>query len=200
MKKRLSEDIEMSLKLSPLKLESGERTITIGVFIDSISHRGFGAALLLLSLPVAVPLPAAGYATPFGLLIILLGLQLLMDRSSPWLPDRIRQKHIPPGFIAFLKGKGLPLLKRVEKWSAKRMEFMTQRGFRLLVGLIVLLMGAIMAIPIPFTNTLPALAVFILSLGLTGDDGLFVLIGLAGSMILLIAYLTVIILSLQLFL
>lgn len=200
MKKKLSEEIELLLEQLPLKLENGERTITIGKFIDIISHRGFGVVLLLLSLPAALPFPAVGYAIPFGLLIILFGFQVLVGRHSPWLPYRICQKKIPPGFNVFLMKKGVPFLKRVERWSGQRMEFMTQRPFSLILGVIILLKGIIMMIPIPFTNTLPALVVFILGLGLASDDGLFVLVGLTAGVILLIVYLTIAIFSVQMFL
>ena len=200
MKKKLSEEIELLLKQLSLKQENGERTITIGKFIDIISHRGFGVVLLLLSLPAALPFPAVGYAIPFGLLIILFGFQVLVGRNSPWLPYRICQKQIPSGFIAFISEKGVPFLKRVERWSGQRMEFMTQRPFGIILGVIILLKGIIMVIPIPFTNTLPALVVFILGLGLASDDGLFVLLGLVAGVILLIVYLTIAIFSVQMFL
>jgi len=200
MKKKLSEEIELLLEQLSLKQENGERTITIGKFIDIISHRGFGVVLLLLSLPAALPFPAVGYAIPFGLLIILFGFQVLVGRNSPWLPYRVCQKQIPPGFNVFLMEKGVPFLKRVERWSGQRMEFMTQRPFGLILGVIILLKGIIMMIPIPFTNTLPALVVFILGLGLASDDGLFVLLGLVAGVILLIGYLTIAIFSVQMFL
>ena len=191
MTKRLSEEIEVLLEQLPLKLEGNERTITIGEFIGLSSRRGFGIVLLLLSLPAAIPTPAVGIATPLGLLIVLLGLQLLAGRSFPWLPNRICRKQIPPGFIMFLRQKGLPFLKRAEKWSGQRMGFVTQKTFRIAVGLIVGLMGAIMAIPLPLTNTLPALVVFILGLGLVSDDGLFILGGLAAGGISLAIYIAV---------
>lgn len=191
MGKRLSEEIEASLEQLPLKLEGNERTITIGGFIGLISRRGFGIVLLLVSLPAAFPTPAVGHATPLGLLIILLGLQLLAGRSSFWLPNRICRKQIPPGFIMFLRQKGVPFLKKMERRLAQRMEFATRRAFRLPVGLTIVLMGAIMLIPIPFTNSLPALVVFILGLGLASDDGLFILGGFIAGGISLAIYLMI---------
>lgn len=181
----------MLLERLSLKEGSGEKVVNIGAFINIISHRGFGAILLLLSLPAALPFPAVGYAIPFGLLIILFGLQLLIGRNFPWLPHRISQKQLYPGFISFLKKKGLPFLKKAERWSTRRMEFTTQKPFHVVTGLIVGLMGAIMVIPIPFTNTLPALVVFIIGLGLVADDGLFILGGLVAGGIFLATYIVI---------
>lgn len=188
MRKRLSEEIEIFLEELPLV---GGRGITLGRFFDFIPHRGFGIVLLLLSLPAAFPTPTIGHATLLGPLIILLGLQILAGKSSFWLPNRICQKQIPPGLIVFLRQKGIPFLKKIEKRLAQRMEFVTQRAFRLPVGLTIVVMGAIMMIPIPLTNTLPALVVFIISLGLMSNDGLFVLAGLVGGVISLAAYLVI---------
>ena len=44
---------------------------TIGAILDLIADRGFGLILLILALPAALPLPAPGYATPFGIMELL---------------------------------------------------------------------------------------------------------------------------------
>jgi len=193
-KKRLSEEIEELLEQLPLKLKSGERTITIGEFIEHISSRGFEIALLLFSLPAALPAPAIGHATLLSPLIILFGVQLVIGRGSLWLPRRIYQKSVPIKFISFLKKKGLPFLRRIEERLGRRKKLvLPQRALRISIGAVVVAMGLIMMIPIPFTNTIPALIVFILSLGLIVNNDLLVLFGLiAGGASLPIFFLIII--------
>ena len=198
MKKRLSEEIEELLK-DLCSSPKCSQEITVGRFTELVSHRGFGMLLLLFSLPSALPVPAPGYSMPFGIIIILLALQMILGRSAIWLPDKICQKQVPPRFITILRQKGVPFLARVEKWLSHRMEFVTQRTFLRPVGIIILLMGALMMIPIPLTNTLPAMVVFIVGLGLSTDDGLFILGGLVVGVIALVVCLTIASLAIQIF-
>lgn len=178
VKKKLSEEIEELLQQLSPKLKSGGKTITIGEFIEHISSRGFEVALLLFSLPAAFPAPAIGHATLLGPLIILFGVQLIVGRDSLWLPRWIYQKNVSVKFISFLKEKGIPFLRKVEERLGRRKKLVPQKALRIPIGLVVVVMGLIMTIPIPFTNTIPALMVFILSLGLITDNDLVVLFSL----------------------
>ncbi|MBT9138013.1 MAG: hypothetical protein DDT31_00557 [Syntrophomonadaceae bacterium] len=191
-KKRLSEEIEELLEQLPLKIGSGERTITIGEFIEHISSRGFEVALLLFSLPVAFPAPAIGHATLLSPLIILFGVQMIIGRDSLWLPRWICLRSVPVKFISFLKKKGLPFLKRVEERLGRGKKLVPQRTLHIPIGLVVVAMGLIMMIPIPFTNTIPALIVFILSLGLITNNDLLVLFSLIAGASLPIFFLIII--------
>ena len=60
--------------------------LTLGEVFQRIGDRGFGLLLIVLSLPSALPIPAAGYSTPFGIIIAVLALQMLAGRTSPWIP------------------------------------------------------------------------------------------------------------------
>jgi hypothetical protein len=191
MSEKLSREIEVLFEQFPLNEEVGERVIKIGQFINIVSHRGFGVLFLLLSLPIALPFTPPGLSTPFGLLNILFGSQLLIGRKFPWLPHRISQKRLSLRVISFLKEKGLPFLRKMEKWSVRRLEFATQKGFRGVTGLIVLSLGAIMTIPIPSSNTLPAIVISIIGFGLANDDGLFILVGLVSGVITVAIYVAI---------
>jgi hypothetical protein len=176
LKKKLSEEIEELL--GKLQLKSGGETITIGEFTEHISSRGLEIALLLFSLPSALPIPAVGYATLLGPPIVLFGVQLIIGRDSLWLPRWIHKKNIPVKFVSFLREKGLPFLRRTEERLGSQKKLVPQKALRIPVGLAIVVMGLIMTIPIPFTNTMPALVVFILSFGLIINNDLIVLFSL----------------------
>ncbi len=74
---------------------AGDATLTLGEALDFLGERGFGALLALLALPAALPLPAAGYAVPFGLGIFVLGIELIVGRPRPWLPARLLKISLP---------------------------------------------------------------------------------------------------------
>ena len=55
----------------------------------AVGEKGFGMLLVVLSLPSALPVPAPGYSTPFGLVMALIALQMVCGRRTVWLPYKI---------------------------------------------------------------------------------------------------------------
>ena len=152
---------------------------TIGAVLDTIADRGFGLILLILALPAALPLPAPGYATPFGLMMALLALQMMRGRRSPWFPERVRQRTISKAKLQWtVKNAGIPL--RFVEWIIRpRLSGLARyRAFLALVGFVVLLMSISMSMPIPLTNTAPSFVIFVLAAGILEEDGLVLLGGL----------------------
>ncbi|MCK4965216.1 MAG: exopolysaccharide biosynthesis protein, partial [Dehalococcoidia bacterium] len=84
---------KLSLELEEL-FGANPEGIGLGELMDTLSHRGYGFLFVLLALPAALPVPAAGYASPFALVIIVLGFQVMLGRSSPSLPRRVRGRKI----------------------------------------------------------------------------------------------------------
>ena len=127
--------------------------VSIGEVLDAIADRGFGLILLILALPAALPLPAPGYATPFGLMMALLALQMMRGRRTPWFPERVRARRISRSKLAWtVKNAGVPL--RFVEWIIRpRLSGLARnRAFLSLIGFIVLLMSISMSMPIPLTN------------------------------------------------
>jgi hypothetical protein len=152
---------------------------SIGEVLDAIADRGFGLILLVLALPAALPLPAPGYATPFGLMMALLALQMMRGRTTPWLPERVRRRRVSKSKLAWtMRNAGVPL--RFVEWVIRpRLSGLARnRAFLALVGLVVLLMSISMSMPIPLTNTAPSFVIFVLAAGILEEDGLVLLGGL----------------------
>ncbi len=152
---------------------------SVGELVDQIGDRGFGLLLLVLAFPAALPLPAPGYATPFGILMILLGFQMLIGRQVPWLPERFRRRTIRYRVMAFSLEKGARLLRLVEflirpRWS----RLARSRLFLSAVALIIIAMACSMTLPIPLTNTAPSFVIFLLAAGILEEDGLALVGGL----------------------
>lgn len=137
--------------------------------------------LVLMALP-ALPIPTGGITHVTELVTMLLCLQLIVGRSVVWLP----QKWLNIDVSKFLQGKAATKFLSVITWFER---FSRQRGAAVLthtltlalVGVVVLLftIAAFVAPPFSGLDTLPALGVVIISLGLILEDGLIVLIGLA---------------------
>ncbi|WP_448560546.1 exopolysaccharide biosynthesis protein [Trichothermofontia sp.] len=153
--------------------------VTLNDILELAGERTFGFLLVLLALPSALPVPAPGYSTPFGFVIFLLAVQLMAGSTQPWLPGRVNRFSIPlPKAQALIKA-GIPWLQRIEVFSRPRLTpLCTSRLGRMTLGGMIALMACSMMLPIPLTNTLPAMGIFITGFGLLDDDGVISLAGL----------------------
>ncbi|MBW4502846.1 MAG: exopolysaccharide biosynthesis protein [Scytonema hyalinum WJT4-NPBG1] len=159
------EERPSQVKLADILLLAGERI--------------FGFLFVILSLPSALPVPAPGYSVPFGILIFLLAMQLLVGSKSPWLPQRMMNHPIKLETVQKFLKAGLPWLRRIEALARPRMTYIcTTVPGRVTIGSTIALMAISMMIPIPGTNTLPAMGVFVTGFGLLEDDGAISLSGL----------------------
>ena len=128
-------------------------------------ERVFGFLFVLLSLPSALPVPAPGYSVPFGILLLLLAIQPVTGAKQPWLPRHFKNYPIALTKVqGFLKA-GLPWLRRIEAITYPRLAVIcTSLAGRTVIGLAIAVMAISMCIPIPGTNTLPAMGIFGLAL------------------------------------
>lgn len=126
-----------------------------------------------------MPLPAPGYSTPFGILIFLLAIQLILGAKMPWLPEKIMQTSVKLETVQKVIQAALPALERIERLSQPRIAYIcTSLPGRIILGIAIAVMALSMIIPLPGTNTLPAMGIFITAFGLQEDDGFISLIGL----------------------
>ena len=153
--------------------------VTLADILLLAQERIFGFLLVILSLPSALPVPAPGYSIPFGILIFILAVQLMAGAKTPWLPKKMLNHAMPLSTVqGFLKA-GLPWLRKIEAIARPRLSYIcnTLPG-KITLGSIIALMAISMMIPIPGTNTLPAIGVFVTAFGLSEDDGAISLAGL----------------------
>jgi len=171
-------------------------SVTLVDILELAGERTFGFLLVLLALPSALPVPAPGYSIPFGIVILLLAVQLMMGRSRPWFPQWFRKRSLKTKQAQGIIKAGIPWLRRLESISKPRYAFVcTSHTGQLILGGAIALMGLSMLIPLPLTNTLPAIGVFIIGFSLLEDDGAIGIMGLTVSAIagalsitLLVAY------------
>ena len=144
-----------------------------------VEERVFGVLFVILSLPSALPIPAPGYSTPFGFLMLLLALQLTIGAKTPWFPQCIAKYPVKLETAQVFLKIGLPWLHRIEAITRQRLSFVcTALPSRMVIGIVITLVSILMIIPIPGTNTLPAISIFVTGFGLQEHDGAISLAGL----------------------
>lgn len=171
----------LSTDLRDLLRETAGRAVTLGELEQILKGRGFALFLLLLSLPFAFPIAIPGLSIPFGIVIMLLGLRITFG-MKPSLPGFILRREISRAVLEKTVGYGLKLATKMEKMVRPRMHFLQRwPGMINLIGLGIASGGFLLSLPlpplIPFSNTIPAVSVLLLTAGLMERDGLLVLFG-----------------------
>jgi hypothetical protein len=176
---------KLSVELAALHARAGERAVTLREVIYALRGRAYMLLIILLVLPFIQPVPLPGLSTPLGLAIVLIALRLSLGQR-PWLPMRIQRAKLPAGFF----GKVLTLTERfirfLESVLRPRWAALTATPLLKQLHAIVILLAAVillLPLPIPFSNVLPAWAIFLLACGLLERDGLFVFLGYVAFLI-----------------
>lgn len=157
---------------------NGRRDMSLGDIVSAVGDRGFGILFVLLSLPSALPVPAPGYSTPFGIVLFLLSLQLLAGRSVPWIPEWASRKIIRRSTADKMISGTASFFSFVERFIRPRMPMLLGRTATKGYCFLLLLMSGLMILPIPLTNTLPAMVIFCVGVAMTERDGLALLAAL----------------------
>ncbi len=153
--------------------------VTLKEILSLAGERTFGFLFVLLALPSALPVPAPGYSVPFGIVMLLLAVQLVIGRTRPWVPEKWKEKQFDLIAVQKVVKAGVPWLRRLEAISRPRMTYVcASLPGRVVIGLAIALMSISMMIPIPGTNTLPAMGIFVTGFGLLDDDGVISIGGL----------------------
>ena len=159
---------------------SGEGDKTVGGLIDVFEEKSFAILFVFLLGVPALPLPTGGATHVFEIVAALLALQLVVGRDRIWLPDRWRKLSLAgPKQQRFLNGL-MKLIRRLERLSRPRLRFLFDHRFSNSVfGLLALggTAGAFLAPPFTGLDTLPALGVVLLSLGVLLEDIIVVILG-----------------------
>ena len=152
----------------------GEDGIPLGRVVDRFGRRGFGGLVLFLTLPAFIPAPFGIFLGP---MLGLTGLQLLLGFSQPWLPQRIRRFAIPRARLQRLSQRLGNGLRRVERFARPRWPWCGEGPGQLLSGLTVIVLGTLLALPIPFTNWPFGIVLCLFALGLIERDGALIVFG-----------------------
>ena len=172
--------LRLSEEIARLVLSLAERPVRLREILETTHGRGYTLLLALLTLPFCTPIPLPGLSTPFGVVIALIGFRLSL-REKPWLPDRLLNVELPAKFFPqFLKATQR-LVRGMEFFLRPRWTWLLDTGvLHHAYGAIILVSGLLLLLPlpVPFTNTLPALTVVLLAMAMLERDGYFVIAGL----------------------
>lgn len=148
-----------------------------------MGNRAFGILFLLFGLPNCLPMPP-GIPLFCGVMLAWTAGQMIIGRNELWLPKWLAAKGFARKDVRRLVAKARPWLQRLERISKPRYPIFTDAFARQVIGLVGLILGAALMVPIPFIGNIPpGIAVCILGLGIVERDGLMILAGYVASVV-----------------
>ncbi len=169
----------LSTILTEIAGDTTRDRVSVGDLLRTMHGRAIAALMLIFAFPNVLPSPP-GTSGVLGLPLVYLTSQMMLGRL-PWLPAFISNRSMTRADFESLVTRVAPVLARAERLLRPRLPFLVSAGAERVVGGICLLLAVIVLLPIPFGNTLPALAVCIFALGVLERDGVWILTGLAVS-------------------
>ncbi len=159
--------------------------LTVGAMLKSVGDRGFGPLILAAALIEILPTGAIpGVPTLVAIAVVILSFQLVLGRKCPWLPKKLRSKGFSREKYNKAREKSKPVTTRIDRVFKPRLHALTTPLASKVVAVACIVLAVTMP-PlefVPFASSVPSVAIALLAIGLTAQDGLFVLLGLIATM------------------
>ena len=157
--------------LDDFALGDPNQVLRLGDLLSGFGQSAFGMLLFIAVLPAFIPIPGVGGAIG-GPLVILVGAQLLIGLSRLWLPGFIARRGPHRSALITFRSLLSPWLARLEKLIRPRLHVVLDHKLALsFTGLLLILLGVLLALPIPFTNYVFGVLLLLFALALLERDG-----------------------------
>lgn len=154
--------------------------ISLRDIVRLLGEQGLLLICALLSLPFLFPVSIPGVSTVFGGGIVLIAIAVTLNRL-PWMPAFLADRQLNTSKLIPVLERGVAVLRRIDQYLKPRFNAITSGALVNRVnGLALLSSGILLMMPlglVPFSNTLPGVAILLLSIGISQRDGLLVLLG-----------------------
>lgn len=163
---RFSQDIKLLLQ------RLAEQQLSLEDVLAETSERGFSLAIALLVLPFLFPLPP-GLTGPFGGACLLLSIQMVLGKRSPWLPKKIAKYKFPRPFAQTILQNLRRVTRVLEKITRPRLVKIAENPLIWrLNGLCISWLAILLISPVPLTNPIPTVGILLLAVANIESDGL----------------------------
>lgn len=159
-------------------IASGDQNdvLKLGDVFNGLGNRSFGMLLFVCTLPAFIPIPGVGGAIG-GPLVMLVGAQVLISLRRPWLPGFIARRGPRRSAMSRFRDLLSPWLSRLERIVSPRAPAMLDhRAANAFTGLLLILLGLLLSLPIPLTNFLFGGLLLLFAFALLERDGWLMLI------------------------
>jgi hypothetical protein len=154
--------------------------ITLRELLEMVGEQGLLLFCMLLTLPFLIPVSIPGVSTVFGLVIILIGIGVTLNRV-PWLPSRLMNRQFATENLIPTLQKGAQFVGRFDRFVRPRLLVLSHgTTINRFNGFMIIASSLLLMVPlglVPFSNFFPAVAILFLAIGMLQRDGLFITLG-----------------------
>ena len=168
-------------QLQAIIVELPEDQLTLGELLQVFGDEGLLLLTILLTLVFLIPVSIPGVSTVFGAAILLVGISRV-SRRPLWLPAKLRARNLPAARLRPALDGGLHWVRRLEKISRPyRLRGLVEGALPELFNNLAFILAALLLMApfgfVPFSNTLPGLALLLYAIGMIQRDGTAIVLG-----------------------
>lgn len=178
-----------NILMKVLKNDEGKHSISYGDLVAKLGEQAFGLIMILFALPSVLPLSVIpGFSFLFTLPILIVAIYLILGKETLWLPEYLAKKEINKKRLQQIIKKTAPYLIKMEQVMKPRWLFLTSKGINRLHGLLLIILGFLLTLPIPLSNFFLAFLVILMGLGLAQRDGVMIVVTYLGTILLFLLF------------
>lgn len=173
-------EIRLSAALATTASAVRGHAVTLRELLLLVGEQGLLVFCAILAAPFLLPVSLPLMSTALGLPMLLIGSAVMLNRVV-WLPDRVLDHAMPTETVQ-------NVLLRCAGWAESFEHLVKPRllglsgtpGINVLNGAVLVLVVLLLMAPlplVPFSNTVPGIAIMLLTLGMAERDGLVILLG-----------------------
>jgi hypothetical protein len=175
-------EVRLSEALGTTRRAVTGHEVTLRELLGLVGEQGLLVFCAILAMPFLLPVTLPFMSTALGAPMLLIGVAVMLNRV-PWLPDRLLDHVLPGATVQHVLERAAHAADRFEHLVRPRMLALTAsalanslHGLALVTAVLVLMAPLPL---VPFANTLPAMGVILLCLGMAERDGVAILLGYA---------------------
>jgi hypothetical protein len=168
--------------------------VSVDAILQMAGRRSFGTLLLVAGIIILAPIigDIPGVPTLMGMIVLLTGIQLLLNRKKLWLPRFLLQRSVKSEKLSRALEKLYPVARFIDRFLKPRLTLLIRGIMIYVISAICLGIAAVIPVMelIPFSANLAGLALTAFGLSLIARDGMLALIAFTftASIVGFIAY------------
>lgn len=173
-------EVRLSAALDQTRRAVTSHEVTLRELLGHVGEQGLLVFCAILAMPFLLPVTIPFTSTALGLPMLLIGIAVVLNRV-PWLPGRLLDRALPSTTVQHVLERAAHAADRFEHLVRPRLLALTDSALAnsihgvVLVSAVLVLMAPLPLVP--FANTLPAIGVILLCLGMAERDGAVILLG-----------------------
>ena len=154
--------------------------LTIGKVVETVEEEALTVICLISIIPFMQPIPIPGLSSLLGMIALLQGVGLIFW-GRPLLTQKMKDVTIPRDKFEFIYKAAGKFSSFTSKISTFPHPGVNGRVVQIISGLSIVISASFLSLPlpIPFSNLIPALSIFLICIGLLEDDVILILLGMS---------------------